>query len=226
MKAFNVLAIALLAGTPAIVEGTSYTFDVTSGSVVLGIPGDASTSGGLSGHFAVTMYDTDAHVGESDTFVLDGAALSNSTYMKLSIGPIARMNLYPGDVRVLDFLPSGPGHIGPGGLSVVETDVYLEATALVTGAFMTTLTTAAWQGELRPYEMSFTTTASASDILTATLSGTYSWVNPMPDIGVTITFDFIISVEGTAHVVPDPSLVGVTTLGVAGAAGWLRRRRA
>ena len=47
----------------------------------------------------------------------------------------------------------------------------------------------------------------------------------IPDISMTITLDLIFSVEGTAHVVPDPALGGLTALGLGGAGAWLRRRR-
>jgi hypothetical protein len=111
-----------------------------------------------------------------------------------------------------------------GGVQVAPTDVYVEATVLVTGAMTTTYSTKTWAGMLLPFNFLITTSVMRSDIVTAGLSGTFFYVVPIPEISMTISLDLIVNVEGTAHVVPDPALGGLTAMGLAGAGVWLRRR--
>ena len=128
-------------------------------------------------------------------------------------------------MRFLDFMPDGPDHIGPGGQAIVDTDVYLEATMVLTGHATTTMSTADWNDRGGPLEMTFTTSATDSDVLVASLDGKLgSWVIGRPDCGYDVVLDMIVSMEGTAHAVPDPSLGGVIGLGAGAAGAWMRRR--
>jgi MYXO-CTERM domain-containing protein len=179
----------------------------------------------MAGTFAVTIDQSNGHIGESDTLILEDSLLTNTTRMALNIAGIATVHLLEGNARFLDFASDGAGHIGAGGLAVANADTYLEAALLVSGAYTTTWSTAAWAGTLLPFEMNFATSATASDVFTATLAGTFAWSLYDPALGLTLTHDLIIDVEGTAHVVPDPGLGGLTALGLGGAGAWLRRRR-
>lgn len=219
--------VALCVATcPALADPVTYTFDVVGGQITMAEQTLGYTVSGVAGTFALTIYQSNGHVGESDTFILEDAALTNTDLLYMSIGGIARSSVNPGSMQLLDFAPDGPGHIGPGGLSAVDTDAFVSATAIITGAFNTTWSTAAWAGELVPFDLTFATSVTASDALTVGLAGTYSWVLGVAELNMTLTIDLIIEAVGTAHVVPDPAFGGLTAMGLAGAGIWLRRRRA
>jgi hypothetical protein len=203
----------------------TYTFDVVYGGFTIDLEGVGSTGSGLAGTFAVTIYQTNCHIGESDTFILEDGFLYNDAPIALGIAGIATANVDILSARFVDFMPDGPDHIGPGGIAHVDTDVAVEVTAIVTGAFETTFETATSAGMLLPFEIMFTTSGLRSDIVEAAIFFSYGWVIGIPDISMTITLDLIIDAVGTAHVVPDPALGGLTALGLGGAGAWLRRRR-
>lgn len=177
------------------------------------------------GTFAMTIYQSDGHIGASDTFVLEDCDLSNTTSVWFSLSGIARGGFSPGDIRLSDFEQPTEGHIGSGGDSSVLSDVYFQGSLAITGALTTTWTTTGWAGELQPVGLSFSTSASASETLAVFLTAGYAWEHGIPDISQTVTLDIVIDVIGTAHLVPDPSLVGVAALGIGGASAWLQRRR-
>jgi hypothetical protein len=210
---------------PVTAGPVQYDFDVVAGDIVIAIEGAGSTNGLLGGAFGITIYQSDCHIGESDTFIMAAANLANTTPVALGIGGIATANVDILSARFVDFMPDGPDHIGPGGVSAVDTDVAVEVTAIVTGAFETQFQTATSAGQLLPFGIIFTTSVERSDIVIAAINFTYGWVIGIPDISLTITLDLIVHAEGTAHVVPDPALGGLTALGLGGAGAWLRRRR-
>jgi MYXO-CTERM domain-containing protein len=100
----------------------------------------------------------------------------------------------------------------------------VEATVFVTGLTTTTFSTKTWAKSLLPFMFGITTSVTRSEIAMAHLSGVFGYQVGISDIGLTITLDLIVNVEGTAHVVPDPALGGLTAMGLAGAGAWLRRR--
>ena len=225
MRLIGVLGVLCFAAAPAVAGPVTYTFDVTAGSMILALEGAGSTHTGMAGDFVVTIYQSDCHIGESDTFILDGCFLYNTDQAALSIAGLATANIQVMSARLTDFMQPDPGHIGPGGMGLAMTDAYLEATVLVTGAFSTTFETATSAGILLPLDMIITTSAYRSDIIVAGLNLVFGYAVGIPDISMTITLDLIFMVEGTAHVVPDPALGGLTALGLGGAGAWLRRRR-
>jgi MYXO-CTERM domain-containing protein len=202
-----------------------YDFDVTAGSISLQIIGQGSTNTSMGGTFGITIYQSDAHIGESDTFVLGVSGLTNTGTAALNLLGLATATLLPGGARVLEFIQPDPGHIGPGGVAHIMTDAYLEATVLITGAFTTTFDTSTQAGILLPVDVGITTSVMESDIVTATIGISFPYAVGIPDFNTTITLDLIVQVTGTAHVVPDPALGGLTALGLGGAGAWLRRRR-
>jgi len=239
MRLLGALGVLCLVATPVLGGASTYTFDVTAGSVAIQIQGDGSTGGGLAGTFAVTIYSDDGHIGESDMVILEDSFLYNTDYMKLGIGGIATANVGVVSARFTDFLPEGPEHITPSGTTGVgivgdidapepgadvDTDVIVEVTAIVTGLFQTTFQTEVSAGFLLPFGMTISTSVGASDIATATLNFTYGWVIPIPDISLTLTLDLVVGVEGTTHV-PEPIFGGLTALGLGGAGFWMRNRR-
>lgn len=225
MRLIGVLGVLCFAAAPVMAGPVLYEFDVCAGYIELGIIGQGSTAGTLGGTFSITVYQSDCHVGESDTFILEGANLQNLTPMALGIAGIATANVDIMSARITDFMQPEPSHIGPGGVGIAETDAYLEATVLVSGAFTTTFITGTSAGQLLPLMVTFNTSAERSDCLIANIDFVFGYEVGIPDIGLTITLDLVFQAEGTAHVVPDPALGGLTALGLGGAGAWLRRRR-
>jgi hypothetical protein len=213
---------------PSMAEPVLYTFGATSGSMMINLAGQGSTGAELAGTFAATMYQSNGHVGASDTFMLENSYLGNTNTMKLSLAGLATYTWQPGSLRFLDFAPAGAGHIPPGGGPIqVPADAYVEASCFVTGLQPPNylFITRTWARSLLPFQMSFSTFGMRSDVVYAQLGGTWGYAVGISDIGLTITIDYVLGVEGTAHVVPDPALGGVATLGLCGAGAWLRRRR-
>jgi hypothetical protein len=201
-----------------------YTFDVTAANIALELIGAGSTESAMGGTFELIVDQSDGHIGESDMVTLGDAYLANTAYMALGIGGIATANVRVNSAIISDFMQPVPAHIGPGGVAVIETDAYLEATVIVTGVFTTTFQTATNAGELLPVVLTITTSVGQSDTAIAVIGFTFGYEVGIPDISMTITLDLVMSVEGTAHV-PDPSLGGLTALGLAGAGFWMRKRR-
>jgi len=196
----------------------TYTFNSTAGGVVLNLAGQGSTSGGMAGTFAITIDDV------AGTFLLENAGIVNTSTLKLSLAGLATATLNSVSARFLDFAPAGAGTI-TGGPVVSPTDVYLEVTAFVTGLLTTTLQTQIWANSLLPFTLSINGLGGSSSIITAALGGTFGYQIGVTDVSLTLTLDLILNIEGTAHVVPDPALGGLTALGLGGAGAWLRRRR-
>jgi hypothetical protein len=229
------VGILCIVGAVAFAGPATYTIDVTEGQLTWQVTGGGSTTGGLTGTFAVTIDPGDGHIGESDTFILEEANLSNPDHLQLVIAGLATTHLYPYGTHLddpsslgfalLDFAPVGPGHIGPGGQGTVDADAYAEVGLYVSGAFDETVYIAQWVGVPRPFVLNVSTSVAQSDVLTASLAGTYSWSLLVPDLELALTYDFIIDVAGTAHAVPDPSLGGLIALGLGGGGAWLRARR-
>jgi hypothetical protein len=228
MRLVGIVGALCIVAAPALASPVVYTFDVTAGSVVLNIVGQGSTGGGLAGSFDMVIYQSDCHIGPSDTFQLTSAGLVSTSTMKLSLAGLATATLTPLSARFLDFAgvaggPEAIGHVEP---TPVEypTDVYVEATVLVTGLTTTTFSTKTWAKSLLPFIVGIQNSAMRSDIFSVLVGGTFGYQVGIPDISLTITLDLIVNIEGTAHVVPDPALGGLTAMGLAGAGAWLRRR--
>jgi hypothetical protein len=218
-----VLVGGLCAGVMA--EPVTYTFGATSGSVSMRLSSGASTSSGMSGTFAVTVDGSDRHVGTGDAFLLEDSRFSNTDTLKLGLAGLATVTIRPNSVRFLDFAPAGPGQI-LGNLvpSPIDSDVYVQLTTFVTGLTTSPMRTSRWMGYPLPFTMAFTTSNGASSVITGILAGTFRQETPIPDIAMTLTLDLVLTVEGTAHAVPDPALSGLAALGIGGAGVWLRRR--
>jgi MYXO-CTERM domain-containing protein len=202
----------------------TYVFDVVSGGIDLETTLGNDDSG-IAGTFAVTINQSDCHIGTSDTVILEGASMWNTEEMIIGIKGLATVHLTPLSARFLDFAQPEAGHIGPGGVAAVESDIYVAVTAIVTGAFNTTFSTETWAGTLLPFSLTVSTSAYRSDALTANLAIEFPYEIGVADISQTITLDLIVDVIGTAHVVPDPAFGGLTALGLGAAGAWLRRRR-
>ena len=224
MRLIGTLGVLCLMATPVMGGPAEMVFDVTAGHIDLVLIGAGSTESGMVGTFSLLVDASDGHIGVSDAVTItDGEWLSTSTLV-LSIGGLATATVFPASARVSDFMQPVPGHIGPGGIALLETDAYLDATVIVTGAFSTTFQTSTNAGTLLPLLAIIQTSVGASDIIIASVAFSFGYEVGIPDLGMTITLDLIMNIEGTAHV-PDPSLGGLTALGLAGAGTWLRNRR-
>ncbi len=223
MRTVGILGVLALVAAPAFSAPTLYTFDITQGSLVLNLQGQGSTTGGFGGTYAVTI-DDGAVISPLDTFFLENANMSNTTAVKLGLAGLATANIGVGKAKFLDFAPAAAGIVGDptSQKATISTDVYLEASVVVTGLLNTTLNTKLWANSLLPFEMSFTTN---SGVVTSYLGGTFGYAIGVTDISMTLTLDLIVNLTGTANAVPDPSLGGLTALGLGGAGAWLRRRR-
>lgn len=223
------LAAAVLLAAPAMADSVAYTFDVTGGTISIGLrgtlPHDYFTVA-AAGTFDLTIFHDDEGIAESDTFILEECNIVNANEEVWETPAIGTATFQPGDLAMLDFAPDGPGHIGPGGVAVVDTDVYVEVTMPITGPVTTDWGGSQWEGELVPFTLDFSTSVSVSDVMTVNLAGTGGWTILVGGPQEPFTWDFIVNVEGTAHVVPDPACGGFIALGLAGAGAWLRRRRA
>jgi hypothetical protein len=225
MRLAGVLGVLALVAAPVLAAPTYYTFTTTTGSVVLNIQGQGSTGGSLAGTFAVSF--PGGHIGTGDTFNLEDSALTNTSTLKLGLAGLATATIKPSSARFLDFSPGAVGTVAGNLVPAIQpTDVYFEATVLVTGLTTTTFKTTTWAGTLLPFNVAFSTSDQSSAAITGRVSGTFGYEVGISDIGLTITLDLILNLEGTAHAVPDPALGGLTALGLGGAGAWLRRRHA
>jgi hypothetical protein len=224
MRLLGILGVLCLIATPVLGNAVTYTFNTTAGSVAVNVAGQGSTASGLAGTFSAVIYQSNGHIGASDTFILSHSYLVNTSTMKLSLAGLATAAFYPQSARFLDFAAQ-PGHI-PGNLipAVANTDVYVEATVFVTGLTTTTFSTKTWAKTSLPFLVAFQTSTHESDIFMGMIGGTFGYQIGISDIGLTITLDLVVNIEGTAHAVPDPALGGLTALGLGGAGAWLRRR--
>jgi len=225
------LGVMCFAVAPAFGGTVNYTFEVVSGSVALDVSPDGvatpdPVTASVAGTFGVTIYQQgEMHIGASDTFTVGAANIYNTAPLHLTLMGLATADILPGGVAFKEFAPVAPGHIPPGGQAMIETDVYVEVLAFVTGLLNTTLDTQTWAGEVLAFPLTITTSVQGSGIATATLGGSFGYEIGVTAITQTLTLDLIISIVGTAHVVPDPALGGLTALGLGGAATWIRRRR-
>jgi len=205
-------------------------FDIIAGSLTVdtspdGIASPDPVTVNMTGTFGMTIYASDGHIGESDTFILTASDMSNSESITIVLMGLATAEVGIQSASFKDFAAVAPGHIGPGGVGVIETDSYLEMVVIVTGLLNTTLDTKMWAGEPLPYIVTITTSVEYTDIVTVNIHGTFGFEIGVTAITQTLTLDLIVDIVGTAHVVPDPALGGFTALGLAGAGAWLRRRR-
>ena len=230
MRSASALCILCVAAAPTFGDPVTYSFDVISGSLTMDVSPDGIASPdpatvAMGGTFGVTIYQSNGHIGESDTFLLEDCGLYNTEAAEICLMGMVTAYLDPGSAQFLDFAPDGPGHIGPGGTAHADTDVFLDMYLYVPGVSMGWYETETWAGELLPFDLTFTTSVGGSDVLIVTLGGTWAFEIGVGDITQTITLDLIVDVVGTAHVVPDPALGGLSALGLIGAGAWLRRRR-
>jgi hypothetical protein len=224
------LGILALIVSPALAGSVTYTFELDpSSSQLIFSAGGVSSSSPFTGAFDVTIYQSDAHIGPSDTFVLSPAALDvqieNSDNIDLLITPgLVELHIATGSFKILDF-DTEPDvyHIGEGGAIAPAAQTYLDVlyTFILLGPTGTG-TISGWEpsdpNEALVYSGSITTSVSASDTMTMELA-----THVLITGDVEIDMDIILA--GTAHVVPDPTLVGLAAFGLGGAGAWLRRRR-
>ena len=227
MRLAGTLGVLCFAVAPAFGAAETYTFQVTSGTLTvdtspddIAVPDPVTVS--MGGTFGMVIYQaSDTAVGTSDTFVLGGSNMSNTELVELSLLGVATARISPGNAIFGDFAMVEPGHVGDPN---IETDVYLEIVAIVTGLLNTTLDTNMWAEKILPFQVTVPPTAG-SQTLTVNIHGTFGFEIGVTAITQTLTLDLIVDIVGTAHVAPDPALGGLTALGLGGAGAWLRRRR-
>jgi hypothetical protein len=224
------MGVLCFAAVPVYGAAMDMDFTIIAGSLTVdtspdGIANPDPVTVNMDGTFGMTIYASDGHIGESDTFILRNSGMYNSEQIEISLMGLATAEIGVMSAIFKDFAPIAPGHIGPGGVGVIETDSYIEIVAIVSGLLNTTLDTKMWAGEPLPFMVSITTSVEATDVVTVNIHGTFGFEIGVTAITQTLTLDLIVDIVGTAHVVPDPALGGFTALGLAGAGAWLRRRR-
>jgi hypothetical protein len=222
MRLFGIAGAVCLAVAPALATPVTYVFDGTGGVITLDLQGMGSTTGGLDGTFSVVVGDGPA-IGDSDMVSLGEANLFNTSVLRLGIAGLATATVGAGSARILDFAQPAPAHLA-GGSAACDADAFLDAAIYVTGLIDTPFYTSTWAGKLLPVTLLLSNSGGLSQVVTAMLNLTFGYEVGVPDIGLTLTLDLIMSVEGTAHWIPDPALGGFTALGLGGAGAWLRRR--
>ncbi len=230
MKATVLMGVLCSAAAPAMGAAWAIDFDIVAGSFAVDVSPDGAVQPdpvtvNADGTFGMMIYASDNHIGQSDTFILTDSDICNSEEVEMMLMGLATVKIRPGSARFQDFAPVVPGHISPGGSDTIQTDAYLEALILVVGTLNTTLDTKTWAGEALDFTVSVNTSANISDSITVNIRGTFGYEIGVTAVTQTLTFDLIVDVVGTAHVVPDPALGGVTALGLGAAGTWLRRRR-
>jgi len=224
MRPLVLMGIVCLLATTASADPVTYTFEVIDGSIAVGVGGLDPVAVPIAGTFTMTVYASDGIIGESDTFLLGSADLYNDGLVVVGIPQLVTAEVQPGSFHLLDFAPDSAAHIPANGEAVTNTDVYVDVTAILTGAVDMTFATSGWLGESRPLDVTFSSLpVPTTDTFVISLGGTFMFDTYIPDIYQSVTFDQVIDIQ--ARVIPDPSLIGLTALGVAGASAWLRRRR-
>lgn len=219
------VAVVPVMGTPA-----DYVFDVVSASVQVdvipdGIADPDPFTGAGAGTFAMTLYQSNGHIGQSDTFVLGDASIANPEEVVVSLlGGAVTARVPAGGAAFVGFDMNEPGHIESGGIATAIADVSVQGTVFITGFIEMTFESYVITPDAN-LDVTFTTSGAASDVVTVTLGGTFDYQFPIGELSQTITLDIIVSVVGTAHVIPDPAVGGLAALGLGGAGVWLRRRR-
>ena len=217
-------AVLCLLAASASASPVLYTFEVIDGSITLNLGVITPVTVPMAGTFAMTVYASDGIIGESDTFLLGDANLYNDELVELAFRGLVTVTVQPGGANLLDFAPDSAAHIPANGEATIDTDVYVDLTAVLTGAVDMTFTTSRWLSDSVPVDVTFDSLpVSVSDMFTVSLGGTWTYRNWIPELQMSITIDQIVDIQ--ARVIPDPGLTGLVALGVAGASAWLRGRR-
>ena len=224
MRLIGVLGVLCFVAVPAM----ALQFDVTSGTVQMtiappGVGNPAIVTSPVAGTFDLGIISSDTHIGDSDSVTVDDVDIVNTATLHTVLIAVATADIQPGSMRFTDFT-SAPGHM-MGGVANPIGSSYMEVTVLVVGQMYATFSTAVWQ----PSPLTTVTIASSQELLlsetiTAGLTYGYIWEIGISSLTATLTMDFVVALEGTAHV-PEPALGSLVALGLGGAGAWLRRRR-
>jgi len=217
-----VLCLLVAPAMAAPVQFSSISGSLTIDTSPQGIANPDPLTVTLGGTWAADFQD--GHLDASDTFTLGAADLHNLQTVAITLISVATATMQPGEVGFTGFVNQpGPGHVPSG---IYQSDVNFAAHIVVTGLLETVFDTSTTAGEILDFDVNVSPmSAGASDIIQMTIAGTFGYEIGVSDITQTLTLDLVISVVGTAHMVPDPALGGLTALGLGGAGAWLRRRR-
>jgi hypothetical protein len=231
MRWIGVLGVLCFAVAPAFGDDVAYNFTLTGNSTVnVEIVGEGDAQMTMGGDIDVTIYASDGHIGNSDTFVLAGANVANTTAgMIEGVLGLLTANVAEGDLELLAFDPNYPPngiHIGEGGEFSDSSGAHVSAFAkvVVTGLFRTTLSSTI-ASEVVHIAGTITTSGETSDVITMVIDFTDSYTVEITFPSTTLDVILQVHIEATAHHAPDPALGGLIALGLGGAGTWLRRRR-
>jgi hypothetical protein len=220
------LVVVSVLATSASATPVLYTFDLTRGNLGIAF-GMTPNWYEFDGTFAAVIESDDGHIGESDWVTPTDCSIVSTEDITFLLMGTTTVTIAAGNAGLLDFAPepaSRSAHIGPGGVGELTTDAYVGAIMVLTGSIEDTYTFLGWAGQDVVLDMTVSTSVAGSDILTIGLSGWFTYVLDIPEVGHTFDMYVLVDIEGTAHVVPEPALAGLTSLGVGAAGVWLRRR--
>jgi len=235
MRWIGVFGVLCFAAVPAFGHAVLYTFHLdpnySLSYIDVYIHGEGSAQMSLGGTFEATIYQSDGHIGPSDTFVLGpGCSIGNTEPGEIEIlGGWLTATVAVGDLQLLAFDPNYPPggiHIEEGGTFSHTSGAHVSAYAkvVVTGLFTTTVTTTV-TSELVHVEGTISTSVYESDTILLNLNMVVNSIPIHLPTTTSILMDLEVHLEGTAHMTPDPALGGLVALGLGGAGTWLRRRR-
>ncbi len=233
IRSIGALGVLCLAVAPSLGDPVEYTFDIirADSDMGLSIQGSGSTIMSVNGVLTATIYQSDGHIGSSDTVLLTNMLIANKETGVIDdfIPGAVTANIAPTDALLLGFFEDAnypAAHIGEGGTFTEHADAGVYLVLQLTGIFTTTLTTGVLSEGPLEIDGTITTSGETSDTIAMTIDFSFTSI-PVVWTAVSTTFyvDLDVHIEATAHHTPDPALGGLIALGLGGAGTWLRRRR-
>ncbi len=232
IRSVSALGVLCLAVAPSLGDPVEYTFDIISPDTDIGlsIQGSGSTIMSVNGQLTATIYQSDGHIGSSDTLLLTDMGLVNTERGVIDdfIPGALTANIPYATMWLLGFIEDAndPAHIGEGGTFTAHAGAYVSLTLKLTGLFTTTLSTGVMSEGPLEIDGTITTSGETSDTIAMTIDFSFTSIPVVwTQLSTTFYVDLDVHVEATAHHAPDPTLGGMIVLGLGGAGTWLRRRR-
>ncbi len=229
MRSIAAIAVVLLAVSPVLGDAITYTYQVTSGTLTLDVepndlvvPDPVTMAGG--GTFAVTFYSDDDEIGESDTFVIQSAALSNAESVSVDVlllgSPAGTITAQPGGLYISQFSVVTPGHLDADGIGSTLTDVFGggNVDVYIPGLYVGPASDNSWSVQPETYDLDFDIVGGLP--VSVTMDGTFTYEYTIPGM-LGEGPEFGHGVEMNAILIPEPGTVGLLFLGMA---ALLRRR--
>jgi hypothetical protein len=229
MRAASVLCVLYATSVPALGEAVTYVYEVTDGTLTLDVEPNGLIAPDpvdmlLGGTFAVTIYDDNGTVGESDTFVLADADLYNAEELVVDLyfGGTGTITAPVGNLYISDFSVVTAGHIGSDDTGSTDTDVYGGGSIYIDLPWWSSWgSDETWSEETETWNLAFGIVDGVP--WTVTVDGAFTYEYSIPDLGAAPGMGQGVAFE--AILIPEPTVLGLAALGLGGAGAWLRRQR-